>query len=66
MDVLAFKTALWVQKLTQRQLSLTAAIPEARLSAAVHGRVKLTADEKTRVAAAISQSVNVLFGRDIA
>jgi plasmid maintenance system antidote protein VapI len=46
----ALKVAIVAAGLTQRRVSIACSIPEARLSAAVTGRVRLTDDEIRRLA----------------
>jgi hypothetical protein len=58
---LPLKVAVLNSGLTQRAVSLAAAIPETRFSSIVRGHVEADADERQRVARVLGVSENRIF-----
>ena len=54
------KLAIIGAGLTQRRASIDAAIPEAKISAAIHGRIRLTDAETRRLAGVLGVPVGTI------
>lgn len=64
MENLILKLGFLASKMSARDVSVLASVPEGRLSLIVRGKTTATADERTKIAKAAGYEVADLFGSD--